>query len=514
MSRTRFLKFLLLLLLIAAPLATAQADCPQTASGYHTYLGVDVTLPGVADLELLRVQVVWVPPDPDSRFRDQHVIDIDWKNRTHTNVGVWDGELQAIRERDIAPVILQTNTNFETGQVHIETCRGVLDSAGPVLVFAYYGYDGSIRQEYTKISPLLGFSSVTNSTVSTAISGLFNRLLAPRIVEDIELATGVLPGQFLAQSFLFQNLAPVIPLLDKNPPLFFNARDAKVYQNRVYVTGSEASASVPLSLAAVFSDDMDIMGGDWRVRNLEQYIGTVRFQSRFRDKWIGYNMIIEARPDLKVGTQPCVDGFTTLTADFAYPSEVPGYIGLYSGGVKNLLALEPSINEKVSCANDYRLASSRLIESQTSFFPRVIWVPVATTGTLVKVEYFTRRTGDSLSVTLNGYVPRIASPSVETVLKVWDVPNIESLYGTTVFTCDSPGDSKVDSIDEIASRRENLLMAEEQASFDPFADVDLNNPAWADGNGDGSICDRDELGPDGDGRSITRITLAVYPSGG
>jgi len=512
MSRMRF--FYLTLLLVLAPLATAQADCPETASGFHTYLGVDVTLPDIPDYKLLRVQVVWVPIDPDSRYRDQYVIDIDWINRTHTNVDVWDGELQAIRVRDIHPVILQTNTDFETGQVHIETCRGVLDSAGPGLVFAYYGNDGSIEPRYTRVAPLLASTAVTNSTVSTAIAGSFDRWRAPRMLEDIERATGALPGHYLAQSFLFQNLAPIIPLLDKNPPLFFDAKNATVFQNRLYVTGDEASASVPLSLAAVFSGDMDIMDADRRVRNLEQYIGTVRFQSRFRDKWIGYNLIIEARPDLTVTTQACVDGYTTITADFAYPSEVPGYIWLYSGGIKNLLALEPSVNERVSCANDYRLASSRSIENRTGFFPSVIWLPVATAGTLVKVEYFTRRTGDSLSVTLNGYVPRIASPSVEAVLKVWDAPNIESLYGTTVFTCDSPGDSRVDSIDEIASRRKSLLTAEEQGSFDPFTDVDLNNPAWADGNGDGSICDKDELGPHGDGRSITRITLAVYPSGG
>jgi len=526
MSRTRFLKFALLLLLIAAPLAAAQADCPETASGFHTYLGVDVTVPSfnrsrqpeIRNLDLLRVQVVWVPPDPDIRFRDQYVIDIDWKNQTHTNVDVWDGELQAIREWDIDPVILKGNTNFETGQVHIETCRGVLDSVGPVLVFAYYGYDGSIRQEYTKVAPLLGKSAVPNVTVSDAITGSFNNKLDQRMIEDVELATGVLPGNYLAQSFLFQNLAPIIPLLDRNPPLFFNAKNALVYQNQVYVTGSEASASVPLSLAAVLSDGKDILDGDRRVRNLEQYIGTVRFQSRFIDRWIGYNLIIEARPDLRVETQPCEDGYTTLTADFIYPSEVSGRIVLVSDdfewGVEG-----PSINERVSCDNDYRLTATRSFLTRADTNPLrfggassgPIWVPVVTKGTLAKVEYRTRRTGDALYVALTHPRDEIASPSVEAILKVWDAPNIESLYGTHTYYCDKPGDSRVDSIDEIAARWTNLLTVEEQASFGPFADVDFNNQAWTDVDGDGTICDGDEFGPDGD-RAIVAITLAVYPS--
>ncbi len=513
MSRTRFLKFILLLLLIAAPLATAQADCPETASGFHTYLGVDVTLPDIPDLKLLRVQVVWVPPDPESRFRDQHVIDIDWKNQTHTNVDVWDGELQAIRVRDIAPVILQTNTNFETGQVHIETCRGVLDSAGPGLVFAYYGYDGKIEPGYTRVAPLLASTAVTNVVVSEAITNSFNRNLAPNMLEDIERATGVLPGHYLAQSFLFQNLAPMIPILYRSPPLFFNAKNATVYQNELYVTDSEAVASVPLSLAAVFSGGMDILDADRRVRNLEQYIGTVRFQSRFSGNWITYNLIIEARPDLVVSTQACVDGYTTLSADFLYPSEVPGYIWLYSGDGKNLLALEPSIDERVSCANDYRLESSRFIKDRKSIF-RVTWAPVATTETFVRVAYYAPYTRQFPDVHIDKRDLQVASPSIETVLKVWDAPNIESLYGTTVFTCDSPGDSRVDSIDEIASRRTNLLTTEQQASFDPFTVVDFNNLAWSDGDGDGSICNGGELGADGDGRSIIEITLAIYPPGG
>lgn len=291
MARTRFFKFILLLLLLVAPLTTAQAACPETASGFHTYLGVDVTLPDYPDYELLLVQVVWVPLDPESRFRDQHVIDIDWKERTTTNVSVWDGELQAVRARDIQPVILQTNTDFETGQVHIETCTGVLDSAGPGLVFAYYGNDGSIEPRNTRVSPLIistidSSTAVTNATVSQAITGNFE-YVAPNIIKDIERATGVSPGHYLAQSFLFQNLSPTISLLDKIPSLFFAAKNAAVNQNRVYVTGSEASASVPLSLAAVFSDGVDILDTDHRVRNLERYIGRVGFQSRFREKWIG-----------------------------------------------------------------------------------------------------------------------------------------------------------------------------------------------------------------------------------
>lgn len=215
-----------------------------------------------------------------------------------------------------------------------------------------------------------------------------------------------------------------------------------------------------------------------------------------------------------MATQPCTGGYTNLTADFAYPSEVPGYIWLESENL-DLVALEPSINERVSCASDYRLSSRKAVEYRDSYFPNtVIWVPVATKGILVKVEYFTRYTDDFLTKTLHGYDPLIASPSVETVLKVWDAPNIESLYGTRVFTCDNPGDSRVDSIDEIASRRKNLLTAAEQAGFDPYTDVERNNLAWTDGNGDGSICDRYETDPEGDGESITRITLAVYPAKG
>lgn len=396
MSRTTFIQFVLLLML--APVVTAWADCPETPDGTHLYLGVDRTIPvsiSLADpsiteepwsiyidkLDLLRVQVVWVPRSSDSRYKDQHIIDIDWVQQTHTNVDVWDGELQQISIRDLHPVLLEINTDFETGQVHLVSCN-IYHSAGPVLLFAHYGYEGRIFPDFTRVSPVVGGNgakAVTNSAISSAISGIFNNYLDRHMIEDVELSTGVKPGHYLAQSFLFQNLDPFKALLRETPSLFFDANNAIVKHNRVYVTGDEASARVPLSLAGVFSGDVDIMSNDKRVRNLEQYIGLVQFQSRFSNLRGGYNQIIEARPNVTIETQTCVDGQSVLIANFTHPSEVPGEILVYLGDSPGAMNRGPSLYEGISCDYDYWVEGIKKFEGEKASTGK-IFVPVATAG--------------------------------------------------------------------------------------------------------------------------------------
>ena len=361
----------LLSFLLAALIGPAAlADCPDTPSGIHLYLGVDVTrpvnivYPEIQQLDLLRVQVVWVPFAPDSRYKDQHVIDIDWVQQTHTNVDVWDGELRQITIRDLHPVLLQINTSFETGQVHIETCP-VYHSAGPVLLFAHYGLDGVIFPEYSMVSPAVGGTAVTNSTVSSAISDAFNNYLDLHMIEDVELATGVTPGHYLAQSFLFQNLDPSVRLLQGNPSLFFDPLNATVLHNRVYVTGDGASARVPLSQAAVMSNGENVLDGDLRVRNLEQHLGTLQFQSRFSNTPGGYNQVIEARPDVDIGVETCVAGQSVLTANFVHASEVPGEILLFLGDSPAAMTRGPSLYESISCDYDYRVEGRRMFEGES-----------------------------------------------------------------------------------------------------------------------------------------------------
>jgi hypothetical protein len=367
--------YIVLLLVMTVFARSAYADCPDTPSGTHLYLGVDVSIPvniaspQISQLDLLRVQVVWVPSAADSRYKDQHLIDIDWVQQTHTNVDVWDGELQQITIRNLHPVLLQINTSFETGQVHIETCP-VYDSAGPVLLFAHYGLDGVIFPQFSMVTPVVNSSgltatAVTNATVSSAISDTFNGYLDVHMVEDVELATGVTPGHYLAQSFLLQNLEPAVRLLEGNPSLFFDARNATVLHNRVYVTADGASARVPLSQAAVISNGENILDGDLHVRNLEQHLGTLQFQSRFSNTPGGYNQVIEARPDVDIGVETCVAGQSVLTANFVHPSEVPGEILLFLGDSPAAMSMGPSLYESISCDYDYRVEGRREFEGQS-----------------------------------------------------------------------------------------------------------------------------------------------------
>ena len=390
MNRAAF--FYLALILIFTPILTAQADCPETPNGTHVYLGVDTSIPtsinwpnrpDIRELDLLRVQLVWVPYDPEERYKDQHVIDIDWVQQTHTNVDVWDGELQAIRVRDLHPIILPSDTNFETGQIHIESCY--IDNFGygdggystGMLMFAYYGFDGRILE--TLVSP----EPVTNQSVSDDITISFNRGrgLATRMTEDVEKATGVTPGHYLAESFLFQNLEPLLKSRSHYPTWFFDAENAVVMQSRVYVTGNDASVSVPLSIVGVTSNGINVLDDDSRAHNLERYLGTVKFAGRDGYVLPGYNLIIEARPELKIETTPCVDGFSTLTADFLYPSEIGGIIGLWRDDQSTwwpfLSTKKYSWNDQISCDYDYRLEGRRHFESNFTSSGE-IWVPVAT----------------------------------------------------------------------------------------------------------------------------------------
>ncbi len=385
------------LFLIMAPIIPVHADCPETPSGTHLWLGVDTSiptstiwpdLPDISELDLLRVQLVWVPYDPEVRYKDQHVIDIDWVQQTHTNVDVWDGELQAITIRDLHPVVLPIDTNFETGQIHIESCYiysfGPYDggfSAG-MLLFAYYGFDGKILE--TLVSP----GPVMNQYLSNVITASFNRGrgLATRMIEDVEKATGVTPGHYLAESFLFQNLEPLIKALTQYPTWFFDAKNAVVMQSRVYVTGNDSSVSVPFSIGGVISNGINVLDGDYRVHNLEQYLGTVRFRSRNGDPLPGLNLVFDARPELIIETTPCVDGYSTLTADFVYPSELGGGIAMWRDGTPGwssfngilLLEVKPSLNERISCDYDYRVEGRRYIPGIRFVSSGEVLVPVAT----------------------------------------------------------------------------------------------------------------------------------------
>lgn len=380
MVRSYFFHILLLMLL--APVLTAHADCPETPNGVHVYLGLDLSTPAVyveeegryLELDLLRVQVVWVPRDPEERYKNQHVIDIDWVQQTHTNVDVWDGELQQITIKDLQPVILQTDTDFETGQVHIETCA-VYDSAGPVLMFAYYGSGGVIMPKYTRVAPVVGVSAVTNATVSASIIQNFNGSLDERMIEDVGLATGIQPGHYLAESFLFQNLKPSTDYLEYNPSLFFDAENAIVMQNRVYVTDDGASLSVPLSVAAVYSNGVNILDDDHRIRNPAQYAGIVTFQSKFEANYVYsnwgavnsvYNLIFDVRPNLTISTAPCVNGASSITADFTYPSEYTGRIYLYLGDSPEPMTVGASLYEWISCDSHYYVNGVRFYENKNS----------------------------------------------------------------------------------------------------------------------------------------------------
>jgi len=386
--------FYLTLFLMMTPMLSAKADCPDTASGTHLWLGVDTSIPAsirwpelpadIHELDLLRVQLVWVPYDPDVRYKDQHVIDIDWVRQTHTNVEVWDGELQAITVRDLHPILLPADTNFETGQIHIESCYvdkvGYTDrgfSAG-MLLFTHYGFDGKILE--TLVSP----GPVTNRYLSDVITTSFNRDggLAARMAEDVEKATGVTPGHYLAESFLLQNLEPLVRTLAQYPTWFFDAENAVVMQSRIYVTGNGASASVPFSIGGVISDGNDVLAADYRVHHLEQHLGVMQFQARNGDGLPGYNLVFDARPELQIATTPCVDGYANLTADFAYPSEIPGKIAMWREGDPgwgpfSYPLAKPSLNERISCDYDYRVEGRRYFEYNRSSSGE-IKVPVAT----------------------------------------------------------------------------------------------------------------------------------------
>lgn len=507
-------QFYALSLLILLFISTASADCPETASGHHTFIGVDTQHSDSRNLDLIRASVVWVPSDDEYRYRYQYVIAIDWKSKSITNVDVWDGEKQAIVARDIFPVLLADDSDFDSGQIHLITCKPVLSTAGDgaVLVFAYYGKDGVVDGSHTRVASLLGDTAVINRVFSNAIMGTFNASLAANMIRDIEFTTGEEPPHYLAQSLLFQNLGMISPIESRNQALFFDAENAVVLQNRVYITGDNASAVVPLSIGGVFSDGLNILGAQNRASNLEQFVGTVQINAKWRNGWFSHTQLIEARAEIKVTTTACEQGYTTLSAEFLYPSDLPGGITLYAyseeeEGVAFIVADQStSINEIVSCDYDYRLYASRYFENH-AVKSAPIWVPVATKGTLVNIEYLVFRggLGDFAEV-------KLIKPSTNSVLKVWEISDLDSLAGTHVFVCDPAGDAVVDSIDEIAENWATLLTPEEQSDFGPYADEELNHLAWEDGNGDGSICDSGEAQAIPSHSHIVQITLAIYPS--
>ena len=76
--------------------------------------------------------------------------------------------------------------------------------------------------------------------------------------------------------------------------------------------------------------------------------------------------------------------------------------------------------------------------------------------------------------------------------------------------CDGPGGPEVDSLDELAERRNTLLNASEQLEVGPTQDPAENDRIWTDSDGDGSVCDSGERGENGDGSALPFVTLLVF----
>jgi hypothetical protein len=469
--------------------------------------------------ELLRVQVAWLPEDEEQRYRFQEVVDIDWQSGAYTQVDLYDGELPGIVELGLREAELLGTTDFATGHLDLVFCMPApFRHRG--LVFAHYGAEGAIEHTYVvpfawrsenREGPGLWFSTPVNPATAELLDS-FNEVTVNEVTDDVARATGVVPQRYLAESLVQQNLKSFTDLAVRDEAPLFAGEAAQVIGNQVIVTGADASVRATHAVDEVYGAGEPILEAGHRLTGLERFIGPIAIESRGVRRPA---LVVDGRADFDAAVSDCSGGLSRVTASLRYPSVLDSEIALYRTDTEQweLVARHPeAIEADVPCAGRYVIESARNTVAAGRGGNSMRLRAVDTAEARVHfdeadahVAFLVYRFRTSSPLTNDFPVSRRVEPGI--VERLWNVDDIAVLEGTQAYGCSEAGDETVDSIDEIVANASARLSPEEIAS------IGMDDAAFTDGDGDGSVCNRGERG-DGTGSYsyIYRIDLEVMPN--
>ncbi len=180
--------------------------------------------------------------------------------------------------------------------------------------------------------------------------------------EDIEAVTGVYPPRYLAEHIFQRDVPATLRDELKNEALFHNPTDGVVVGNMFVVTGENAGAYTPSSVDRAIRGDTDHQSPSKFVADLDNLMG----EWSMVIEWGYYRpvFVVEGRADLEAEATPCVDNFSTITADFVNPSTLQSVIELWKGDAQDQSVSGNAMRVSVQCGATYEVRGYRSIRDQ------------------------------------------------------------------------------------------------------------------------------------------------------
>lgn len=320
-----------------------------------------IGLPGAPSGTLAQVQIQWLAQE--SRERQNELITIDYKAGTTSNVDVFDGSVGAITQADLRDAEIDPITNFPHGQLDVNWCMPVGRSDG--LIFAIYEFGGNpVGLQGSPFAVFDGASTtaVLNQAITNQMGLEFNESGAEETQEDIEAVTGVYPPRYLAEHIFQRDIPATLTDELKNEALFHNPTDGVVVGNMFIVTGSNAGAYTPSSVDRALRDGTEHLSPSKFVADLDNLMG----EWSMVIEWGYYRpvFVVEGRADLQAEATPCTNNFSTITADFMYPSTLQSVIELWNGDYLDQFVTGSAMEVLVQCGANFEVRGYRSIRDQ------------------------------------------------------------------------------------------------------------------------------------------------------
>ena len=476
--------------------ALAALDCGPGRPSVTAEFGIDVTdtrlAPGFAypgDLDL--VQLAWLPADGSPG--QQELVTVDWPARTASGVDLYDPAQGGIVATGIREAVVLPSTDWETGRLDIEFCPGQVGVHG--LLFAYYDLDGPVLRSF--VAPFAArhphtwhATTVINAQTSEWVQGQFNQHAADQMRQDIEDVTGVLPPRYLAEHLYQRSIQAVTEPFETRHALAFDARGAVVIGNEIHVQRDGATVRVPHGVVEVLHDGSNILGPDGVLGPLEGLLGVLHFKLRPGDEVIAVH-VLDARGQFSHALSACSGGTRTLNLNVSGDRLAP-------------LVIRVKDPSQQVVASSWWFSLSAPLDCNAEYFVESGHQALA----INPGHAFEWDVDISWCCFLESNPIPISTPNInpEIIRKVFGVDDLQTIAGVLpTIRCGPPGGPEIDTIDELAHRRATVLTRAEQDEFSPFP----GDEEWQDTDGDGSICDEDEVRGFGEVMRTVDITIAA-----
>jgi hypothetical protein len=248
--------------------ALSEINCQPGENLVTGYFGVNPVVndlpplldyPGAATAELILVQLAWLAGENEQR--DQEMTSTDYRNRTQTDVDLYDGEYGSTTPGLREAELLETS-NFELGQLDIAFCMPDHRVAG--LLFAIYeDMDAIVGLQVSPFfiephpdtpgvsPPLFRTTAVLNQSITEQVAREFNDATAETVRRDIETVTGVYPPRYLVESIFQREISATFKESMQDAVLFHNPNELTTVSANMLLTADHLVVSAPHSVTRV-----------------------------------------------------------------------------------------------------------------------------------------------------------------------------------------------------------------------------------------------------------------------